>query len=324
VKGESIRRDASRLEVRWIIGCAAACSLLVWACGREDSGAPQRAETAPAPASAAAERPGRLAPGTARLRYESGRVTLDANAAPVRPLLERLAAEARFELEIEPVDWPPLSASFADLSLAEALARVIGNRDYTAQWRASAGGAEPHLALLRVGAEVVADTAASRKQREFSREDQDDRAKGKKSSVAGGVAGTLAHALRQRPPESETQEALLAKLQDSSAQVRRDAAAEIRPEGEGVHALSQLLANDPDPGVRAAATAGLEVADDPAAVQALIAGLGDPDPSVVVEVLDSLEFAGDATVIPRIVPLLQHPDSAVREAAQDAIDFLGD
>ena len=297
------------------------------ACGRSDSDASQRAEATPAPASAAAARPDRpLAPGTARLRYRAGRVTLEANAAPVRPLLERLAAEARFELELEPVDWPPLTASFADVALAEALVRLIGNHDYTAQWRASAGGEEPQLALLRVGAEVVAESAAAnRKEREAPSRDQDDpRARGKKSSVAGGIAGTLAHAMRDRPPERETQEALLAKLHDPSAQVRMEAAAEIRPEGEGIHALSQLLANDPDPSVRAAASAGLELADDPAAVEALIAGLGDPEPSVVVEVLDSLEFAGDATVIPRIVPLLQHPDSAVREAAQDAIDFLGD
>jgi HEAT repeat protein len=48
------------------------------------------------------------------------------------------------------------------------------------------------------------------------------------------------------------------------------------------------------------------VADDPAAVAALVVGLNDPDPAVVVEVLDSLEFAGDETVVPHIVPLLEH------------------
>ena len=251
-------------------------------------------------------------------------MTLEANAAPVRPLLERLAAEAHFELELEPVDWPPLTASFQDVALAEALPRLIGNHDYSAQWRASAGGEGPRLELLRVGDEVVADAKAThRKEREGPPQDE-PRARGKKSSVAGGIAGTLARALHERPLERETQEALLEKLHDPSAQVRMDAAVEIRPEGEGIRALSQLLANDPDPGVRAAATAGLEIADDPAAVDALIAGLGDPDPAVVVEVLDSLEFAGDETVIPRIAPLLQHPDSAVREAAQDAIDFLGE
>jgi len=298
----------------------------LWACGRGDSDPARSAETASVPAATTAVRPEPLlAPGAARLRYESGRVTLEAHAAPVQPLLERLAAKAQFELQLEPVDWPPLTASFEDVALAEALPRLIGNHDYSAQWRASEGGEGPRLERLHIGGEVVASAgAADRKQRGATSEEQDEhRAKGKKSSVAGGIAGTLERAMRQRPPDTETQEALLEKIHDPSAQVRMDAAVELRPEGEAIHALSELLANDPDPGVRAAATAGLEVADDPAAVRALVA-LNDPDPAVVVEVLDSLEFAGDETVVPHIVPLLEHPDSAVREAAKDAIDFLGE
>jgi hypothetical protein len=317
-----IRREAPRLGAsRRIFGCAAACCLLIWACGRGESDAPRRAETTPAaPAAAAAQPAATLERGASRLHYEGGRVTLAANAAPVQPLLEQLAAEARFELQLEPGDWPPLTASFADRSLAEALALLIGNRDYTAQWHASPRGDGPRLELLRVGAELAADARASdSKAREAQSEPPRARAK---KSVTGAVAGSLARALRERPLESETQEALLEKIRDPSAQVRTEAALELQPEGEGIHALSQLLANDPDPGVRAAATESLEVADDPAAVQALIAGLGDPDPAVVVQVLDSLEFAGDETAIPRITPLLQHPDSAVREAAQNAIDFL--
>src|SRR5437762_1413768 len=77
--------------------------------------APRRAEPPPAAPAAAAPQPAStLERGAARLRYEGGRVTLEANAAPVRPLLEKLAAEARFELQLEPGDWPPLTASFAD------------------------------------------------------------------------------------------------------------------------------------------------------------------------------------------------------------------
>jgi len=250
-------------------------------------------------------------------------VTLEANVAPVQPLLEKLAADAHFVLQLEPVDWPPLTASFEDLPLAEALARLIGNRDYTAQWRASARGDRPRLERLRIGAEGVAHAGASDPEAKEAFE-QAQRAKAKKSSVAGAVAGSLSRALRDRPRQTETQEALLEKIRDPSAQVRTEAALALQPEGEGVHALTDLLANDPDPGVRAAASNGLEMADDPAAVQALIAGLGDPDPAVVVQVLSSLEFAADQTAIPRITPLLQHPDSAVREAAQDAIDFLGE
>jgi hypothetical protein len=109
---------------REILGCAAACGLLLWACGRGDSDPARSAETASVPAATTAVRPEPLlAPGAARLRYESGRVTLEANAAPVQPLLERLAAKAQFELQLEPVDWPPLTASFEDVALAEALPR---------------------------------------------------------------------------------------------------------------------------------------------------------------------------------------------------------
>ena len=311
--------------LRRIVRCAAASCLLLSACSRGDSDAPRPAEATPAKAATTTSEPGRsLAPGTARLRYASGRVTLEANAAPVRPLLEKLATAARFELQLGPIDWPPLTASFEDLALAEALARVIGNHDYSAQWRASVGGDAPRLESLRIGGEVFAGSgAAGRKERVIPPDDQEEPlTKGRKSSIAGGVAGTLSRALREGSRERESQEALLEKIHDPSAQVRMEAAVELRPEGEGLHALSQLLANDPDPGVRAAATAGLEVADDPAAVDSLVAALADPDPAVVVEVLDALEFAGDETVVPRIAPLLQHPDTAVREAAQDAIDFL--
>jgi HEAT repeat protein len=309
---------------------AAVCSALVWlcACGSGESTPPRSTETSPAPAATAAREPERVAPalepGAARLRYENGHVTLEANAAPVQPLLERLATQAHFELQLEPADWPPLTASFDDLALAEALPRLIGNRSYTTRWRASAGDAGPLLVLLRVGEEVVGDAKAADAKVRKTPSQSAPGDKVKTTGIAGAVAGQLARALHEHPEQAETQEELLEKVHDSSAQVRREAALELRPEGEGLHALSALLANDPDPDVRTAATTSLEVSDDPAAVQALVAGLSDPDPAVVVEVLDSLEFAADEKVIPHITPLLQHPDATVREAAQDAIDFLGD
>jgi len=303
---------------------AAACAALVWACGSGESEKARPTAATPTPAATAeAESRAPVAPGSVRFRYRGGRVTLEANAASVPPLLERLAREVRFELQLEPGDWAPLSASFQDLPLAEALPRLIGNRDYTAQWRASADGDAPHLELLHIGAPSVAGvTAEDPKGRKLP--PRTALHGEEKKSIAGMVAGSLARTLHDRPNRGESQEALIERLRDPSAQVRMDAAVELQPEGEGLRALRDLLANDPDPGVRAAATSALETADDPSAVQALLAALHDPDPGVVVEVLNSLEFAADEKVVPQITPLLQHSDPDVREAAQDAIDFLGE
>ena len=98
----------------------------------------------------------------------------------------------------------------------------------------------------------------------------------------------------------------------------------IEAQLEAFDRLIEMLARDPDAGVRAATTASLENSDRIAAVNALIEALNDPSPAVVVEVIDALEFAGDASIVPQLRPLLEHHDPRVRDIAAEAIAFLED
>ena len=127
------------------------------------------------------------------------------------------------------------------------------------------------------------------------------------------------------PRDLEVEQAeLRALLESPDPELRAQAAWDLDPEGKGLTQLIEVLASDPDPRVRIAATGSLENAETFAAVRALVDALDDPDPEVVLEVIDSLEFAGDESNVDDLAPLLLHPDPRVREAAAEAIEFLGD
>jgi hypothetical protein len=290
----------------------------------------ESAETLPSAISATPPLPGA---GSATFRFEEGRLSVAANAAPRLPIFERLAEAAEFALETDAGDWPLLTDRFDDLVLAQALPRLVGDLGYRAEWVAGEGGGPHRLASLVVGERVA-------KARSPGTEDAERHQPGvapvsvAEASVAEPfrdrratvVGAAVTEVLRDRwaPGGTELEaDELLAQLDDPDPEIRLRAAIEIEPEGEALDRLADLLANDPDPRVRAATAANLESADSYGAVEALVVALDDPDPDFVLEVIDSLEFAGDASNVWHLEPLLEHPDPMVREAAADAIDFLG-
>ena len=253
--------------------------------------------------------------GQAAVVVVEGRVTLSSNAAPLLDVLERLAEAAGFELEASGLAGRLSSVRIDDLPLAEALPRLLGDIPYQTEYAFDPESGAHYLARLRVGEEEVAGAAAPP---DGEMEGAQDAAEMPQRAVT-----RLGEPSDSRDVEPEQAE-LLALLESPDAELRAEAAWNLEPEGEGLTRLTEVLASDPDPRVRVAATGSLENAETFAAVRALVDALDDPDPEVVLEVIDSLEFAGDESNVDDLAPLLLHPDPRVREAAVEAIEFLGD
>jgi hypothetical protein len=309
------------------IGCEDSVS------GVAPSGSAPAFESATTVRSAISSTPPLPEAGSATFRFEEGRLSVAANAAPRLPLFERLAEAAEFALETDGGDWPLLTVRFDDLVLAQALPRLVGDLTYRAEWVAEKGGGPHRLASLVVG-ERVAETRSPASERAERHKPGVAPATEARAAVAEPlrdrratvVGAAVTEALRDRwvSDESELEaHELLAGLDDPDPEIRLRAAIEIEPEGDALDRLAGLLENDPDPRVRAATAANLESAESYGAVEALVVALDDPDPDFVLAVIDSLEFAGDASNVWHLEPLLEHPDPRVREAAADAIDFLG-
>ena len=268
--------------------------------------APQQAASSAAPEARSPAARALLDAGAWKLAYAGGVVSVDAVAAPRRPLLEELAKRAGFVLETEAGEWLPLTLRVDALPLEAALPLLVGEFEYRADWARADG--EHRLARLVVGAPGGATPTIDGS-----------------TLRPGEVGDALQRALQEVRDEdaSLTPEEALAQLGDADPEARMRAVLALEAEGEGLTALTRAIESDPDPRVRAAATVGLEDSDDFAALQALVGALDDPDPEVITEVIDSLEFAGDASIVVYLEPLLAHSDARVRNAAANAIRLLG-
>jgi len=283
-------------------------------CGNDPRPASEEpaAQSGPAETSATPLPPAPIRPlparGEATVRYTDGVVSVDAFAAPRLPLLERLSEEAGFVLIAEASDWPPLTLRIDDMAIELALPLLVGDLEYAAEWRTEKG--THRLTTLTVG-------AAQRPPSDSATEE---------GLPEGEVSAALERALDaagEAPPSDTEAAAQAARFADADPEQRIRAALAMEAEGDGLKTLCDMLANDPDPRVRAATTASLENSEDFAAVRALVDALHDPNPEVVVEVIDSLEFAADASIVPDLEKLLAHTDLRVRQRAADAIDFFG-
>jgi hypothetical protein len=289
-----------------------AAVVLLVGCGNDTlTEAPDKASSPGATAqSAPSEQPVRPLPprGEAKLLYANGLVTIDAFAAPRLPLLERLANDASFDLVTEASELPPLTLRVDAAPLELALPLLVGDLAYSAEWSTSHG--QHRLVKLTVGAHELRTVDAT----------------SDGSLPEGEVSATLERAIAAlgAEPLSETEtKATAARFADPDPEQRVQAALVLEPEGEQLKTLCDLLAHDPDPRVRAAATTSLENSEDFAAVRALVDALRDPNPEVVIEAIDSLEFAADESVTRDLEPLLAHDDARVRQRAADAIEYFG-
>jgi hypothetical protein len=278
------------------------------------------------------------------IEIEGDRVQLRARQAPRVRLLQRLGEQAGFEVVAAPIEPKEISIDLVAVRLADAVGALLSDVPHALVYEPDSELGTPRLTVVRVGererlarrAERRRETRAKlRQQMGFGRPDseltpeQRERRERMKQLRERRKEAAERNAERRNerrkvqrtdPPEPpENPEEL---LEDRDPEVRSRAVGWIQPDGEGSVRLQTILAEDPDPGVRAAAAYRLVGADSIGAARSLIAALDDPDPEVVLAAIDTLEYAQDPSLIPDLEPLLLHPDPEVREAAAEAIDFL--
>jgi hypothetical protein len=252
--------------------------------------------------------------GRFRLRIEDERLTLLANAAPRRPLLEQLARELRFELVAPDVGNEPITVRVEGgvqgealpLLLRDLLRDLLPDRAYRVEYRYDPVAARHELARLEIA--TAGALALSPGAEEAGPES----------------AAAAAPAPRARPGAELSADALRQRLEDADFEERIEALTAVAPEGKALPLIIDRLANDPEPRVRAAAAAQLEFADTLASVDALVGALDDPDRQVVLAAIDALQLTEDTTVIQELKPFLEHEDEEIREAADAAIFMIED
>jgi len=257
-------------------------------------------------------------PGVATLELTGDRITLLANGVPARELLDRLNELLRFELEISRGIILPRSVTLRleDEDVDEAFEEILAGLPYALFYGVDPDDQSRVLRRVLVG--------------EPGGEGPEVAALSKREEIEQRRARNAAHRDKPAPSPEEraeryarAQETWYDDLDDPDPTARAYAVDAIYLDEKTFPILSDLLVNDPDPRVRAAAASTLS--DDlhnPTAADALIAALADSNSEVVIEALDALEDVGDASNIADIQPLLLHPDSEVRAAAIDAIEWL--
>jgi hypothetical protein len=309
-----------------------ALSLAAGAC---DGGREETVEAAPAPQvpsvtpprapQSGSDEPALPERGAALVRLSPQGVTLLANEAPRLGVLRELEREARFRLEM--AEGATLAGAITlravDASLDEVLARLLQGVPYAVHYGVEQETGDRVLRLVSVGqtqppggSETVATAPSSRPR-------SDERRAG-----AARRPGPIEDEREREERRAAAQAAFIGDLESPDPAIRADAAQFMMPDEQAIPLLSNLLATDPNPSVRAAAAKTLgDSRDSPDAVRALVRALRalrDPDPDVVVASLDALDWIGEATVAPELEFLLEDPVPRVREAAAETIESLAD
>src|SRR5262249_55397058 len=153
-----------------------------------------------------------------------------------------------FALDIEASNWPPLTLRLDAAPLEVALPKLVGDLEYAAEWKTVNG--THRLTKLRVGALRQLATAVDASSDEVL--------------PPGEVTAALDRAIAEmhdasRPGANAPEQTKVApKIDDPDPDARIRAVLALTPEGEQLETLQHLLKSDPDPRVRAAATASLE------------------------------------------------------------------
>jgi hypothetical protein len=272
------------------------------------------------------------------------RVHLRARQAPRVRLLKRLGEQAGFQVVAAPIEPKQISTDLVAVSLADAVGALLSDVPHALVYEPDSAAGTPRLAVVRVGDREGLTRRAGRSREartrfrqqmgigrpdsELTREQRERRERmaqlreRRKEAAERNAERRTERRKVQRPDPPEPPENPEELLEDRDPEVRSRAVSWIEPQGEGSARLQTLLAEDPDPGVRAAAAYRLVGADSIGAARSLIAALDDPDSEVVLAAIDTLEYSHDPSLIPDLEPLLGHPDPEVREAAAEAIDFL--
>lgn len=297
-------------------------------CGSSVDDPPIAPETpAGAEAPAAVEAP--LAAGAYWIDSSERGVSLRAAGASLLEVLESLGRALGFQVAAGPqVAERRVSLELQEEPIEVVLARLLDGMAYTLSYRADAEATRSVLHQLRVGASDTAraqgrsrDQSRSREERRLARAERRERRKAEDPGERKLAAARQREQLRAErlAREAET----LAALESSDPSLREAAVRDLDPEA-GYPRAVDLLRNDPDPAVRAAALDRVFQSNAAASLPELVRATRDSDPQVVIEALDYLDFEGDASLLPELEHLREHPDPQVREKYAETSDLLSE
>ena len=233
---------------------------------------------------------------------EERKLTVDLHHAELESVLREIAEHAAFDLRTSG-QLGRVTATFAGLSLEEALRRLAPDHELMLVYRAAAGRDEPSLVEVRVFAGSNPDDPrrAAADLAEINQLLRGGRGQGGTARLADLLGATASTAVRTRAalalgqiggPGAEA--ALTGALNDPAAEVRVQAVHALRrvAGARAIPALQGLLLRDPDPPVRRAAARTLGMFRETSVRSALTAATTDPDAAVRQEVTRALRRHG--------------------------------
>ncbi len=248
-------------------------------------------------------------PGRLTIDLTPGNVSIRANQVLELDILERIAAEANFDLLTGDVAWQTVTVDIREDNLHTALTVLLNAHTYQIVYTPDETTRQEVLSEVVISEPLPPLTTAN---------------PGKTARKDGAPSGEQEWQEEKEEselPDPETQ-AQLQALQNESADIRAAAVEDIEPTGEALNTLTDLIVSDPSPEVRIAISQALEFSEDPLAIEALVACLKDENVAVVLECITALEYIGDSSTAARLQPLLQHYDVEVRNTAAQAIENL--
>jgi hypothetical protein len=302
--------------------------------------------------------PSALASAADLVEVSNGHVRLAVRDALQLAVLERLADQAGFDLEVSGATPRRVTLDLAGVSLAEAIAALLAQERYSLEYAVDPGTGSHTLAVLRVGEKPSPPRVASAPPQQPARLALGASPRPRASEVAEPPSSEPDEGRRtrsdridfhrermqrmrdelKREPEGSAleerlrgdlarervglQEELRVAIDDPDPAVRADAVADLDLEGAGNRdRVADMSRSDADPAVRAATAEAL--ADDGtfAAINGLLGMLEDPNPGVLAAAIAGLDYAGDETLASHVAPFATHPDPAVREAATEALEY---
>ncbi|MBW2422635.1 MAG: HEAT repeat domain-containing protein, partial [Deltaproteobacteria bacterium] len=290
--------------------------------------------------------------GKGGVELAGDRVRLDVSGAGQLGLLQQLAEQGGFALELHEINPGAVTLRLEDATLAEAVAAIVGDSAFRIEYVLDRGTKRHVVAALHVGAAPLARPAATSSgtgspsapseppsavanrriddpaemdqhaPRQASRRDEIENARERIAPLRDAMKRAkeeerLELQSAYERAQDALQEQLRLALQDPDPMVRQEALEEVdASQGDARQRIGDLARDDPDPRIQVAAIEALSEDGTFQAVSELVTMLDASDDSrVLLAALEALDLNGDESLAPRIEPLANHSDTAVREMA---------
>ncbi len=265
-------------------------------------------------------------PGTFTVLSRDGLVTIVANQAPRLKVFRQLAKTIGFGLVINDVDLGKATIQLESVGLEKAVLELLHATPLQMHYgfdpslgahyvaKVSIGDRKPlqQVALAKPKGSALVDIPAIPElfqQYEGLMDSHEDRQNGHEPTDL--LESHVERHLRELDDNGY-------QLDSAYTDERTKAVRSFMPHGDGLNALVDVLATDPDPAVREAAVKQLSIGGTFGSTRALLDALNDSDPNVVFRAMEGLVRNGDRSVIPDVeATLWDHPNQYVRESGRN-------